>query len=213
MARLAAALAGLVLGGFAAPVLSQTVAPACDPALTVTESAKGGIDVSVSLPCQPYAKVILRYGPLRIGEELSQDGALDLTLPRLPGVEDVSAEAGAARMRTPLPATNSPELGFVAVIWTDGPRWGELNAQSGELAWSQQALGFPGQTDPAPLDLMAIDPGAPEPVALVLPISPDTCGRPLGATVISSYAPTVRAMSLTAPPCALVGQSLHIPLS
>lgn len=213
MVRFAAALAGLVLGGFAAPVLAQTVSSDCESTLTVTESAKGGIDVSVSLPCQPYAKVVLRYGPLRIGEELSQDGALDLTLPRLPGVDDVTAESGAARMRTLLPATTSPELGFVAVIWTDGPRWGELNAQSGELAWSQQALGFPGQTDPAPLDLMAIDPAAPELAALVLPISPDTCGRSLVATVISSYDPSARALSLTAPPCALVGQSLHIPLS
>ncbi|OSP54648.1 hypothetical protein [Pseudoruegeria sp. SK021] len=202
-----AAFAALIWLGLGAPVLAQSENMDCAEEIVITAAGASDLDLHVAFPCRPYAAIDVRYGPILIPEELSQDGTLFLALPRIAGISDIRVDTGPQQLTGSVPNGAASLSGSVAVFWTDQPRWGVLQDNDGNTS---RQLGFPGRADLPGLDLLVT--GADE-IGLSVPITQDTCGRSLKATIQTAQAPEPEMLSLSVPSCALVGHSVWIPVS
>ena len=180
----------------------------CPQSLTVAQHPGDTALLSLTLdaPCRPYAKLTLGYGPLRIVEQTSALGTLALDLPRLAGVQAMTADLGDVALTAAVPPAADPAPGFVAISWRDGPPWGALAASEPDA--SRFTLGFDPADGTARTALIVTD----GPVLLRVPVRPETCGTTQSATIATDAEQEALPLELTLPGCDATGQLIEIPL-
>lgn len=166
----------------------------------------GQVKIRLIRPCARYASVQVAYGPLVFDEELSVAGTLEVTLPAVAGAAEVTFSWPDGEARLALDPSASASAEMVAVAWTDGVAWGRL---MGTERATVQRLGFP-QPGARALDVLALD--ADETPVMTAPVTPETCGQAMRATVLSGPDLRPRRLSVTMPGCDAVGRTLRLAL-
>lgn len=196
-------LAALPLwAGLAVSAAAQTD---CARSLDVMDQPSG-LSVVYTAPCDPYASLQLSYGALQVFEEADQQGNLVMALPRLQGARSLTIEHGDTLLSAAVPPSQAPVYPYVAIDWPNGHRFGTLQSEDRDAT----PMGFLGANGQSHLDLLV---GTPPPdVWLSVPVTSETCGQPLQASVRTSAATEPLALSFTLPACDSIGQTLRIPL-
>ncbi|PWR02185.1 hypothetical protein DKT77_13020 [Meridianimarinicoccus roseus] len=193
----------LCLGLAASPAASQD----CTPRISLSGPTGTGFALALTAPCNPYGRVGVALGPvIAFGEETDADGRLELSLPPLPQGTSLTLAIGAHRLTPDLPGEPTGTASLSAVIWPDGTAWGMPGvtfAESGTGA-VQYRLGFPGLGPIADIRVGAV------PDRLDIPVTPDSCGRAVTASVVTGG--QAETLSFTVPACDGVPGILRIPL-
>ncbi len=179
---------------------------ACEPAPTfdVVPVAPAGVALRIDGHC-PYARLTLTYGPFRIVEEVSVRGALEVTLPRLPRLSELTV-AWQDGARTLLMPPAPEDTGVAALVWTGAGPGPALRTRAGATA---MRAGFPVAAG-AGIDFVVLPPG--ETAALVFDASPETCGATASASVLVGAPLTPETVSVAMPPCDGPTAAVRVPL-
>ncbi len=161
------------------------------------------VTVTLDAPCDPYAPVTLRYGPLEVMEEASVDGRVTVTLPAMAPPAGIQATLSDDMIQLDVPAGDPAR--FASVVWTQGAEAAPAPGPGQQLV----ELGFPGGAD-RPADLVVASGDAP--LALHLPLDDASCGRDLAAQVVTDAVPELRALTIAMPDCGGTMGTIVMPL-
>lgn len=196
--RIARAVAVVAALG-ASPDLLEACTPA--PVVSVSGDDTAPVDLSISEACA-YSRLSLEYGPFSIVEEASVHGQLDVALPRLPRVENLSVRWSEGSLSLPVPAA-AEGYGLVAVRVSDTVR---LTSPSGGLV---RQVGFP-MPDAAPLAFATLAPGAA--AELLFDVTAETCGRTVSVEVFRSGVVRAETVEVAMPSCDVRAAAVRVPL-
>lgn len=211
IAQAAGAVVALaLLAGIGVPDTAQAQGNGCARELRLAAASDGLVDLRVSAPCEPYARVDIAYGPFVLTEETSHEGHVDLRLPRIAAVPEAAAQIGDAVLFAALPAMPGPAPGYVALIWS-GDADLNLGLPQGGRAAHRLSLGFPFGDQARRAEIVVLDSDAPAPVFADISIGGHPCAdAPIRAALLTSA--DRGRLALTLPGCAVAEGIVRLPL-
>lgn len=157
----------------------------CARELTLSAARDGLVDLRVSAPCEPFARVDIAYGPFIVTEETSGTGTVDLRLPRIAVLPSAAAQISGTVLFASLPETGERAADYIALVW---PGTVELSLSLPEGVGSQPlSLGFPlgAEARRAEVVILRLDDEAPAFVDIA--VSSAVCSEaPINAALLIS---------------------------
>jgi len=127
------------------------LASSCEATLAATSSAGAMVDVTLTAPCNPNERILVKHAGLEFSDITGQDGAYFVSVPAMNNYDAISvtfANGNSVKARPVAPSLERYER--VAISWQGGGIMHihalEFGAQFGDLGhvWA----GFPGTFDP-----------------------------------------------------------------
>lgn len=177
---------------------------ACAPVLTLTPAAPASVSVTVEADCAPDTRILIAQDAFVVTERLDARGHFSDVYPALsPRVEITATLPDAPSVLAEIEVPTAMAYNRFVLQWL-GPGEPEL---TGAGHYGTADVAFPLRA--LVLSARASDSLAPE---VVLPVTPETCGRDLiGETLVIRRGDIERRdLTVSLPACDAVGERLHL---